>query len=220
MEADDDIREYEHSIEDVYGREDDDYFDEEPYEEDIEELDYADEDEYKSMERESDEVDDYMIAEDISRLDTGAEWRDFRDSGDPSKSRVGMARPTDIDEDLGTMIVDEKFQKIGRMTKTPEDIFRAIVLKTVSTYRLDKWYENEASQVMQLINKHNMRLKYRSPQAIVLALLVFDGEKISKSKLEEVYKEKIFVEKAKHQVMSKLDLLRYALFIQHLRSLS
>ena len=69
MESDGDI------IEDVYGKDDDEeYFDEEQYEEyDGEDIDYADE---ESIVRESDEIDDYSLAEDISRLDTGAEWRE------------------------------------------------------------------------------------------------------------------------------------------------
>lgn len=187
------------------------------YDDDYRQDEYDDEDfgEYKTPTDEDYEKydEDDIVAEDDSRIDTGAEWRDFADGG-PSKSRVGMARAADIDEDLGTMVLDKRFQKIERMTRTPEDIFRAIAMDTVNRYGLSKDNYDDALRIMQLINKHNKRLKYKSPRAIVFAILVFTDKKIDKTKLNKIYEEK-----AKNEHMSKMDLLRYALFIQNLRKL-
>ena len=158
------------------------------------------------------ESDDFVPEEDY-RIDTGAEWRDFSDGG-PTKSRVGMARAADIDEDLGTLIVDEKFKKLERMSRTPEDIFRAIAMDTATKYGLGKDVYEDSLRVMQLINKHNKRVKYRNPRAIMFAILVFTNGKIDKKKLDKVYEDK-----AVHEKMTKIDLLRYAFFIRDLRKL-
>lgn len=200
--------EFEYEREDEFVDDRDDYGEEDeddladyktPTDEDLEALGINHEDEYE--------------AEDDSRIDMGAEWRDFADGG-ASKSRVGMARAIDIDEDLGTMIVDERFKKMERMARTPEDIFRALAMDTATKYNLSKENYDDAIRVMQLINKHNKRLKYKSPRAIMFALLVFTNTTIDRAKLDKIYNDK-----AKHENMTKMDLLRYAIFIQTLRKL-
>jgi hypothetical protein len=162
---------------------------------------------------EFDEEDGYIESDELSRIDTGAEWRNFEEGYD--KSRVGIAREIDIDEDLGTMIVDERFKKIEQMSRTPEDIFRSSVLKITQDYDLPKGIYEDSLRVMQLINKHKQKLKYKNPAAIVFALLVFETSgKISRTKLEKVYKNM-----ANKEQMTQVDLLRYAFFIQNLRKM-
>lgn len=194
-----------------YVNEEDEDYNEDQYEEE------QDLDQYKSPgdDINFNEDDENIYAED-SYIDTGAEWRDFSDSGDASKSRVGMARALDIDEDLSTLIEGDKFKKFNQMSRTPEDIFKTIVLDTISSYNIskDENIYDDSMRIMQLINKHNKRLKYRNPKAIVFALLVFSDRKIDKKKLDKVYDEK-----AKHEHMTKIDLLRYVFFIENLRKL-
>lgn len=204
-----------------------DYYDEESYgidedtKDDYEDEDGDDLDKYKTPTDEDLEIlgskggknDDYDIEEDdgYGKIDTGAEWRDFADDG-PSKSRVGMARATDIDEDLSTMVMDDRFNKLERISRTPEDIFRAITMDTVNKYNLSKGHYDDCIRIMQLINKQNKKLKYKNPKAIVFSLLIITDNKIDKSKLDKVYEDK-----AKHEKMSKLDLLRYCIFVIDLK---
>lgn len=198
----------------------DDFGDDDVYREydEYDEKDYDEDDigEYKTPTDEDLEAyaieEDEMGIRDDYRIDTGAEWRDFE--GDISKSRVGMARAVDVEDDLGTMIVDDKFKKLERMTRTPDDVFRMIAMDTVTKHGINKEVYDDALRIMQLINKHNKRLKYKSPKAIVLALLVFSGSSIDKNKLEKVYNDKV-----KQENMTKIDLLRYAMFIQNIRKL-
>lgn len=195
---------------------DDEYQDRDEYEEDdnLDEYKTPSDEDYFDKEGD-DNLDSDIIAEDDSFIDTGAEWRDFADGG-PSKSRVGQARAIDIDEDLGTIIADDKFKRFERISRTPEDIFRSLAMDTISKYNIskDENIYNDALRIMQIINKHNKRLKYRNPRTIVFALLVFTDRKIDKKKLDKVYDEK-----AKHENMTKIDLLRYAFFIENLRKL-
>jgi transcription initiation factor TFIIIB Brf1 subunit/transcription initiation factor TFIIB len=193
----------------------DQYRDEYDNEDNLDEYKTPDEDYFDKEEK--DENDGYdnedIVGQDDSYIDTGAEWRDFGD-GEPSKSRVGQARSLDIDEDLSTIISDERFKKFGQMNKTPEDIFKTLIRDTISKYNVSKDIYEDSLRVMQLINKHNKRLKYRNPQAVVFALLVFTDRNIDKKKLDKIYEEK-----AKHENMKKIDLLRYAFFIENLRKL-
>jgi hypothetical protein len=145
-------------------------------------------------------------------IDPQAEWRNSNDS--PDKSRVGMARGEDIEEDIGTTVADERFKKIEKMTRTPEDFFRATSNDIKRRYKLTQADYNNSIAVMNLINKHNKGLKYKSPQAIILALLVFTNKKIDKNKLNSVYEDM-----AVNENMTKIDLLRYAIFIENLRKL-
>lgn len=211
------MEEYEEQEYDDYQYEDqtDEYDEYNEYndDDDIDNYKSPTDEDFQDLERNDDIDEQEDIMEDDSVIDTGAEWRDFADGG-PSKSRVGMARAMDIEEDLGTMINDDRYKKLDRMTKTPEDIFRSIAMDVSLRYKLTKDNYEDGLRIMQLINKHDRKLKYKSPKAIMFAILVFTGDKIDKTKLEKIYKDK-----ASHENMSKIDLLRYAFFIQTLRKL-
>jgi len=174
--------------------------------------DYDDDDmdDYKSPTDEdfADDMDSDII-EDDSRIDMGAEWRNYGDGVDPS--RVGMARPTDIDEDLGTMIMDDKFKKMEQMSRTPEDMFRIIGQRIITRYDLSEDLFNEAQRIMQYINRQNRKLKFKNPAAIIFALLCIEDTNIIKDRIDKVYEEK-----AKHEKMSKSDFVRYLFFVHDL----
>jgi len=150
---------------------------------------------------------DGFTADTDSRIDTGAEWNDYGDA--VSKSRVGIARAADIEEDLGTMMVDEKFKKMEQMSRTPEDIFRMISRKIKERYDIPEGVYDDSLRIMQYINKQNRKLKFKNPAAILFSLLCIKNDMIDKKQLDKVYDEM-----AKHEKMSKIDLLRYIFFVQ------
>jgi hypothetical protein len=129
------------------------------------------------------------------------------------RERIGFFQERDIDEVPGTYVDGEKFNKFEIQNRTPEDIFRAIVNDTSRRYDISKQETNDSLRIMQKINSQNRNLKYKNPKAILFAILVFNirGE-IDKRLLERVYEEK-----AKNEDISKIDLLRYAFFVQEVR---
>lgn len=176
-------------------------------------FEYDDEDieEYKTpiddLEYGGGDEDDGFVAEDDSRIDSGAEWRDYGDG--VSKSRVGIARAADIDEDLGTMMVDDKFKKMEQMSRTPEDMFRILARKIKERYNINDGVYDDSLRIMQYLNKQNRKLKFKNPAAIIFALLCIKDNKIVEKSIDEIYEEM-----AKHEKMNKTDLLRYIFFVQ------
>lgn len=158
------------------------------------------------------EFQDEFIPEVDNRIDFGAEWRDFGDG--VNKSRVGIARAVDIEEDLGTMaMTDEKFGKTEQMSRTPEDIFRVIATRTKLRYDINEGVYDDALRVMQYINRQNRKLRYKNPSAILFALLCINEGEIQKEEIDKIYETM-----AKHEKMGKVDLLRYIFFVQDILS--
>ncbi|MDD4930610.1 MAG: hypothetical protein PHG66_00455 [Candidatus Colwellbacteria bacterium] len=151
--------------------------------------------------------DDEFVADTDSRIDTGAEWNDYGDGA--SKSRVGIARAADIDEDIGTMMVDEKFKKMEQMSRTPEDMFRILARKIKERYDISDGVYDDSLRIMQYLNKQNRKLKFKNPAAIIFALLCIKDTKIDNKSIDKIYDEM-----AKHEKMNKTDLLRYIFFVQ------
>lgn len=160
------------------------------------------------------EFQEEFIPEADNRIDFGAEWRNFSQENGVNKSRVGIARAVDIEEDLGTMaMVDEKFGKTEQMSRTPEDIFRTIATRTKLRYDINEGVYDDALRIMQYINRRNRKLRYKNPSAILFALLCINDKEIQKEEIDTIY-EKM----AKHEKMSKVDLLRYIFFVQDILS--
>lgn len=176
------------------------------------EFEYDDDDigEYKTpvddLEYGGGEDDDFVVDTE-SRLDTGAEWNDYGDG--VTKSRVGIARAMDIDEDLGTMMVDEKFKKMEQMSRTPEDMFRILARKIKERYEISEGIYDDSLRIMQYINKQNRKLKFKNPAAIIFGLLCIKEGQIVEKTIDKVYEDM-----AKHEKMNKSDLLRYVFFVQ------
>jgi hypothetical protein len=196
---------------DRYG--DDDYDEEKTF-------DYDDEDGDGLDSYRSPSGDDYGEPEEIpefkevtdSYIDTGAEWRDFADGG-ASKSRVGMARRVDIvDEDLGTFIFDDKYKKLEKISRTPEDIYRVMTLDTVKKYNLPNELVSDSLRIMQYIKQYNKVLKFKSPKLVVLALTVIKENKL------DIYSLNKIIEKVSDEGITKMDIIRYVTFIQGLRN--
>ena len=160
--------------------------------------------EYKGDEENNE---DLFMEEPMGKLDTGAEWRDYGDGA--SKSRVGIARASDIDEDLGTIMMDGKFNKLQLMTRTPEDMFRIISRKIKDRYDLTDSTYDDSLRIMQYINTQNRNLKFKSPTGIILSLLCIRDGKILKDKVVEVY-----TNMAKNENMTEIDLMRYIFFVK------
>ena len=159
----------------------------------FEEFDY---DEYK------DQIIDSYELEDVTDVSFGFSYQDIE--------RIGFAR--DEEELLGTVTEGLKISKFDIQNRTPEDIFRIILNETIKKYDLSKNEYDEAISVMKKIKEQDKKIKYKNPKAILFALMVFNqrGE-IDKSKLNSVYDSK-----AKNEDISKIDLLRYARFIERL----
>lgn len=158
------------------------------------------------------EFQDEFIPEADNRIDFTAEWRDFGDG--VNKSRVGIARAVDIEEDLGTMaMTDEKFGKTEQMSRTQEDIFRIIATRTKLRYDINEGVYDDSLRIMQYINRQNRKLRYKNPSAILFALLCISDGEIQKEEIDKIY-EKM----AKHEKMTKVDLLRYIFFVQDILS--
>lgn len=177
-------------------------------------FEYADDDdldEYKTptddLEYGGEDMDDEFVPDTGGRIDTGAEWNDYGDA--VSKSRVGIARAADIDEDLGTMMVDDKFKKMDQMSRTPEDIFRMLSRKIKERYDLSEGVYDDSLRIMQYLNRQNRKLKFKNPAAILFALLCIKDGKIVDKEIDKIYNEM-----AKHEKMNKTDLLRYIFFVQ------
>ncbi len=167
----------------------------------------------------NDEMEDLLeeaFDEQEFNINLGAEWREFE--GDKSKSRVGAARELDIDEDLRTDIMGggilaQKMKKMERMTRTPEDVFKIILTKTIKDHDLSNKYYNEALRVMQKINRQDKKLRFKNPKAIIFALIVLSesGKNINKKVLKNVVEEHGMKEN-----INEIDLLRYIFFIEKL----
>lgn len=153
------------------------------------------------------EESDEFVPESESRVDLGPEWNEYGDG--VSKSRVGIARAADIEEDLGTMNVDEKFKKMERMSRTPEDIFRILARKIKERYDISDGVYDDSLRIMQYINKQNRKLKFKNPSAIMFSLLCIREGEIIKDKIDKVYNDM-----AKNEKMNKSDLLRYIFFVK------
>lgn len=182
---------------------------------DIDNLEEMDMDEIDARDGVEDFLDD---GEKLDDINMGAEWREFsNDAESRKKSRVGQAREADIEEDFNTMIggngkLAKIQERIDRQNKSPEDIFKTLVRRTIGKYNLPKGVENDAIRVMQNINKQNRKLKFKSPQAIVFALLVFNEKReIDKKELHKVHKDM-----AEQEKITLFDLLRYAFFVREL----
>ena len=143
-----------------------------------------------------------------SRIDMGAEWRDYGD--DISKSRVGIARAVDIEEDLGTMI-DEKFKRMEQISRSPEDMFKILARKIKDKYELSEGVYDDSLRIMQYTNKQNRKIKFKNPGAILFALLCIKDNKIIDENIETIYETM-----AKHERMTKIDLLRYIFYVNDL----
>ena len=105
-----------------------------------------------------------------SRIDMGAEWRDYGD--DISKSRVGIARAVDIEEDLGTMI-DEKFKRMEQISRSPEDMFKILARKIKDKYELSEGVYDDSLRIMQYTNKQNRKIKFKNPGANLLRYIFY-----------------------------------------------
>ena len=143
-----------------------------------------------------------------SRIEMGAEWRDYGD--DISKSRVGIARAVDIEEDLGTMI-DEKFKRMEQISRSPEDMFKILARKIKDKYELSEGVYDDSLRIMQYTNKQNRKIKFKNPGAILFALLCIKDNKIIDENIETIYETM-----AKHERMTKIDLLRYIFYVNDL----
>ena len=189
-------------------------YDEEEYEEEeYKEVDYE-ELEHEQEERELNQ--ELEFAEDKSSyISMEQEWRDFKDSGDASKSRVGIAHASDVDIGLSTIIEGRKESRLEQMLHTPEDNFRSIAMKTIKKFNLSNEIYTDSLRVMQMINLQNRRLKYISPQLVIFALLIIEEDKITLDLLKKynIFKESNIEEKTKN----KIDILRYAFFIKELK---
>lgn len=155
-----------------------------------------------------DENDDDEIIEgnDGAYISSGPEWRDFGD-GEPSKSRVGIARSNDIDEDL-SLAYNVDFKHLEKLNKTPEDIYKYIVLQTIDKYRLDKNLYDTSLKILKILKQKNIKIKYKNPKAILFAIMCVEDKKINMQKLKEL-SDKIIDEK-----IGSIDLLRYCFLIQ------
>lgn len=160
-------------------------------------------DEYGDVGEESD---GFIVDE--SRIDMGAEWNDYGDG--ISKSRVGIARAADIDEDLGTM-VDEKFKRMEQISRSPEDMFKILARKIKDKYDLSEGVYDDSLRIMQYTNKQNRKIKFKNPGAIIFALLCIKDNKIIDENIENIYETM-----AKHERMTKIDLLRYIFYVSDL----
>lgn len=154
-----------------------------------------------------DDEDGFVPDNNDGRIDSGAEWNDYGDG--VSKSRVGIARAADIDEDLGTMMGDEKFKKMEQMSRTPEDMFRILARKIKERYDINDGVYDDSLRIMQYLNKQNRKIKFKNPAAIIFALLCIKDNKIVDKAIGKIYDEM-----AKHEKMNKTDLLRYIFFVQ------
>lgn len=191
---------------------DDDQPEDFDFREEIEEYEEDDLGEYKSPEEGfyyGEEGEEEFVIESGSRIDTGAEWRDYGDG--VSKSRVGMAREMDIDEDLGTMMVDEKFKRMEMMSRTPMDMFRILARKIKEKYNISESVYTDSLRIAQNIEAENRGLKFKNPSAILFALLCMENKVIKAKNVEVIYEEM-----AKHEKMNKTDLLRYIFFVQEM----
>lgn len=156
--------------------------------------------------------------ENISNISLEAEWREFNgDDASRKRSRVGMARDNDIEESLGLEIggggkLAKIQERIDRQNKTPEDIFKTLVRKTIEKYHLPKGLETGAIRVMQKINSKNKKLKFKSPSCIVFALECFN----EKNEVDKKKIKKVFDTMADDEKISMFDLLRYAFFVKDL----
>lgn len=153
-----------------------------------------------------DDVDEF-VPESDSRIDTGAEWRDYGDG--ISKSRVGIARAIDIDEDLGTMTQHDTFNRLERISRSPEDMFRIIARKTKERYKIQDGIYDDSLRVLQYMRKRGRKVKFKNPSAILFALLCLKDGKIVKGEISSVY-EKM----ARHEKMTETDLVRYIFFVK------
>jgi hypothetical protein len=175
---------------------------------------YDDSEEYNENEYNEFDYDEFNQRENEFEYDEFNQEEDRFQAVYKDIERTGFARPSDIDETLGTFVEGEKFNRIELQTRTPEDIFRAIVNETARRYEDITGNEiTESLRIMQRINNQDKKLKYKNPKAILFAILVFNirGE-IDRRLLDQVYEKK-----AKNEDISKIDLLRYAFFIKELR---
>lgn len=148
--------------------------------------------------------DDGFIVDEESNIDTTAGRSEYGEG-----ARTGMARAVDIDEDLGTMMMDDKFKKMDMMSRTPEDMFRMIARKIKERYEMSDGVYDDSLRIMQYLNKQNRKLKFKNPAAILFALLCIKDGEILDDNIDDVYNNM-----AKHESMYKTDLLRYIFFVQ------
>ena len=209
---DDDLKEFDET--DAYTEEysSRDYYEEDDGEE-VDLDDYGEEEDYSTFVQDREEDAD-MGDVSGSYIDSGAEWRDFADGG-PTKSRVGMARRADLtDEDLGTVIFDDRFKKLERISRTPEDVFRLGVYDAVKRYNLSSDLASDALKLAEYMRTYNRGLRYRNPRLVVLALSVITGGKIDIKGLPGVVKT------GGEDGVTDFDIIRYASFILDLRSIA
>ena len=145
-----------------------------------------------------------------SYIDESQDIRHFNDGGKDQR-RTGGPRTAGVDESLGTVMLGGN-KKLEQMSRTPEDIFRIIVNNTINQYDLGKDVFDDAMRIMQLINNQKKRLRFKNPKAIVFGSLVLDRNNVDKKKFKSIY-----IDYARKEGLTKMDLLRYAFFIQRLR---
>ena len=200
--SNDDYKEYDEDEEvDDYGDDNGEEYDESKYES-------AEEDEmyrYKD-----DEEDEFIEGNGGAYIDSGAEWRDFRDSGDVSKSRVGMARDTSLDDDL-SLAFNIDFKHLELLSKTPEDIYKALCLETISKYGLEKNLYDMALKVLKKLKDRGIRIKYKNPKMIIFSIMSFKNGSIDNELLEKSLSNFSSDDKVK-----KIDLVRYCFLIEKL----
>lgn len=166
--------------------------------------------------------------EDISgyRSDDGEQYDEFEQNefnhgdghsfisqeiGFKDQDRYGMSHVSGGEELPGTIgFIGNK--RMEQMSRTPEEIFSMMVNNIVQRYDFPKEVFNDCISVRDQINKTKQKLKFKSPKAIVFALLIFEGKDISKKKFN-----KVFNDYAKKEGLTKMDLLKYCIFIKNLR---
>ena len=154
---------------------------------------------------------DEPIADDAyGKISMEAEWRDFGDG--VSKSRVGIARANDIEEDLGTIALDDTFKSVERRMRSPADIYRGMCAKIMERYELHRGVYDDALRIMQMCNRQKRGIRYKNPAGIMFAIMC-----IKNGKIDEEEFDKVFDKMAKEEKMLKEDLLRYIFFVKSVR---
>lgn len=121
--------------------------------------------------------------------------------------QIGAPRAFGVEEDLSTML-DNKFGRFDRLTRTNEQIYNILAVKAKERLGLSYDVLNDTLRIMNNIKKENRGLRYKNPVAIMLASMCLQNKKIDKNKLNKIYEQY-----GKLENMTKADILRYCFFL-------
>jgi hypothetical protein len=154
---------------------------------------------------------DNRVIEDL--IDKGLETRFFQN--DPNSflnSRVGMNERIGHDTTLSTIMhgtdkLTKRQEAINRMYMNTQEIFSLNFKKACDKYSINI---KTVESIMPLLFKSNY-FEYKNPYGIIFGFLCIKGRDIDIKKLNNVYDKY-----AVNENITKLDLIRYARFLQSL----